>query len=114
MPNQSDSVPEQKNSHRGVGAARKTRANESALSDCPTGPGQFESAISHLKDCISRHHEAAAHIAEHLRESVRRSAARCFIKQRELRSALKEIERALELSKVAEAKFEALFSRWGY
>jgi hypothetical protein len=82
------------------------------LENCPLGSQTLSLKADHLMSCIDEHRAAAAHLAAHLREIVKgRTCVAASAELRRLYQTLRDIERAHEMSRIAETKFESLIAR---
>jgi hypothetical protein len=83
------------------------------LENCPLGLQSPTPGEDHVLSCVEEHRAAAAHLVAHLREALRRRS-NYPVFERERRQhplLLRQLERAHEVSKEADAKFESLISR---
>lgn len=88
----------------------------SSLENCPNHRKDLKIALAHLEDCVNGLREAQLHLVAHLRSIFRErmyGAPPQLVRQRnqECLRCLREIDKAYELSKQAETKFEMLLSR---
>lgn len=88
----------------------------SPLESCPNHRKDRKTSIAHMEDCVESLREAQSHLVAHLR-SIYRDDLSADVPPRTQRQSnqeclrrLREIDKAYELSKQAEAKFETLIS----
>ena len=88
----------------------------SPLENCPNYKKDRKAALAHLEDSIESLREAQSHLVAHLRSIFRERLSQDWPprlerqRNQECLRRLREIDRAYELSKQAEAKFETLIS----
>lgn len=88
----------------------------SPLQNCPNHRKDRRASIAHLEECVQSFREAQSHLVAHLRsinrEDLSADGHPRTQRQRnqENQRRLREIDKAYELGKQAEAKFETLIS----
>jgi hypothetical protein len=88
----------------------------SPLENCPNHRKDRKASIAHLEDCVESLREAQSHLVAHLRSILRELLSEDWPpraqrqRTQECLRHLRETDKAYELSKQAEAKFETLIS----
>jgi hypothetical protein len=87
----------------------------SPLESCPNYAKHRKAALAHLEQCIEQLREAQSHLVGHIRSSFRQRLSDgppkiVGLRNRECLRQLREVDKAYELGKQAEAKFETLIS----
>jgi hypothetical protein len=84
---------------------------QNVLNDCPT---PSKPSIDHIQDCQNQQRQAMEHLIEHLRQTLEREAVMPFNDARRERTRQRrELERAFELYRQADAKIDILIGRFG-
>ncbi len=87
----------------------------SPLESCPNYAKDRKAAVAHLEDCVERLRESQSHLVAHLRTVFRQRMSDApprfsRIRNQDCSRHLREVDKAYELGKQAEAKFETLIS----
>ncbi len=88
----------------------------SPLQNCPNHRKDRKASIAHMEDCVESLREAQSHLVAHLRSISREDLSEDWPPKMERQRnqeglrRLREIDKAYELGKQAEAKFETLLS----
>jgi hypothetical protein len=88
----------------------------SPLESCPNYAKDRKSAVAHLEDCVEQSREAHSHLAAHIRSIFRDRLSSDVMprmvatRNQECLRGLRAVDKAYELGKRAEAKFETLIS----
>jgi hypothetical protein len=84
---------------------------QNVLNDCPT---PAKPSIDHIQDCQDQQRQAMEHLVAHLRQALKQGIDVFFDDERRERTRQRrELERAFELYRQADAKVEILIAQFG-
>lgn len=81
------------------------------LNDCPT---PSKPSMDHIQECQDQQRQAMEHLIEHLRQTLKQGTDAFFSDARRERTRQrKELEKAFELYRQADAKIDILIAQFG-
>ena len=84
---------------------------QNALKNCPS---PTKPSIDHIQDCQDQQRQAMDHVVAHLRQKIVERSSYSFNEtQRECARQRRQLDRAFELYKQADAKVQVLITRFG-
>ena len=83
---------------------------QNVLNDCPT---PSKPSIDHIQDCQNQQRQAMEHLVAHLRQTLEQGTDVFSDARRERTRERRELEKAFELYRQADAKADILIAQFG-